>query len=163
MHVVCPVYLVPCSPQCSETLLQLHFSHRAVQPTGVPLVDELMKLPTVAAAAQRSLHLLLLLGGVATCGRWVRAGRPLHTAAAKHCCAGKQTLLFLRMAAAGSNNSLHKSRLPGQPLPMSPPTRSLLLRALDTEARRRIRERGAAHFNLVATLLASAAKPCQVS
>jgi hypothetical protein len=77
------------------------------EPTGVPLVDELMKLPTLAAAVQRSLHLLLLLGGVAACG-------------------------------------------------------SLLLRALDTEAGRRIRERGDAHFNIRATLLASAAKPCQV-
>ncbi|PRW50874.1 mechanosensitive ion channel isoform A [Chlorella sorokiniana] len=38
----------------------------------------------------------------------------------------------------------------------------LLLRALDTEAGRRIRERGDAHFNIRATLLASAAKPCQV-
>lgn len=31
-----------------------------------------MKLPTLEAAAHRSLHLLALLGGVAVCGRWAR-------------------------------------------------------------------------------------------
>lgn len=71
-----------------------------VQPTGVPLVDELMKLPTLAAATQRSLHLLLLLGGLAACGRSaiVAAGWLL-------CCLGAAaTLLWLRgLAACGSS------------------------------------------------------------
>lgn len=49
------------------------------------------------------------------------------------------------------------------PPPPAWPECSLLLRALDTEAGRRIRRHGEAHFNVGATLLASAIKPCQVS
>ena len=41
------------------------------QATGVPLVDELMKLGSVAAAAHRSLHLLAVLAGVALVGTLV--------------------------------------------------------------------------------------------
>lgn len=50
-------------------------SHAAhVQPTGVPLVDRLMSLSSLNAAALHSLHLLAFLAAAAVCGRWGGGG-----------------------------------------------------------------------------------------
>ena len=127
-------------------------------------MDELMKLPSLEAAAHRSLHLLALLGCVALCGRW--GGRQRTAGGVAGCMRALGGLLSGALPDGNSDVAEQVGAAGKLTSDESPPLRcpapcSLLLGALDSAAGRRIHKRGAAQFNLAAAVLASASKPCQ--
>ncbi|KAL4430047.1 hypothetical protein ABPG77_004417 [Micractinium sp. CCAP 211/92] len=102
---------VRCGHRCAATpLLHLASSDVIYEPTGVPLVDELMKLGSVEAAAQRSIRLLAFLAAAALLGSL--ALRALDSAAGRRMEAVGQTGFDARAALVASASRPCRAMLP---------------------------------------------------